>query len=97
MFNHPLFRNKRTEKGPGLQFEIRKLTAEELQKENEELNELIESDSAAESTTETVSPAKSSKIDLAAAEAFLQTYNRNERKEAVDGLVEALKKARGLE
>jgi hypothetical protein len=101
MIHSPFFRSDRTEPertGKGLRFEIRRLSREELDAEDAELSELIASDSALAQATE------STELTHAAAVAFMKQYEQKQaaakaeadRKEAVDGLADAMRKARGL-
>jgi len=95
-----LFRNEPERTGKGLRFEIRKVSRKELDAEDAELAELIESDP--EHTHKTAT--KSNDITPEAAAAFMKRYEQkqarekaeDDRKAAVDGLAEALRKARGL-
>jgi hypothetical protein len=96
MSNYPFFRSEKTQKGPGLQFQIRKLTPEEFEREQQETAEQIESDPA----TTHKPTAKSSEISPEAAAAFIARYEQKQAKDdraaLANELAEALKKARGL-
>jgi hypothetical protein len=98
MIHSPFFRSERTARGTGLQFQIRRVNRDQLAAEDAELAEAIASDSALAQATE------STELTHASAVAFMKQYEQKQaaakaeadRKEAIDGLADAMKKARGL-